>query len=219
MPLLESKKTLIILDGYDENPSEKLLSQICENRKPVTGNRMEAVLLITTRGTHVNHFKDVDKMWLRVLGFGEEAAANFIELQLKNTKTTTEDILKTHSSLIKIYKNPLYATMIAATELTSKLFEMEPQVRVREIFDQFAALQKERNFRKYQDITEEKYNQLMEKLGLYAFKFLDSDLREYFRQNYEIREKLTGVEQLEQEWSKLGVVQCFKEKNGWKILV
>ena len=33
MPLLESKKTLIILDGYDENPSEKLLSQICENTK------------------------------------------------------------------------------------------------------------------------------------------------------------------------------------------
>ena len=162
--------------------------------------------------------KMFDKMWLRVLGFGEEAAANFIELQLKNTKTTTEEILKTHSSLIEIYKNPLYATMIAATELTSKLFEMEPQVRVREIFDQFAALQKERYFRKYQDITEEKYDQLMEKLGLYAFKFLDFDLREYFRQNYEIREKLTGVEQLEQEWLKLGVVQCFKRKMVGKFL-
>ena len=87
--------------------------------------------------------------------------------------TKTEQILKTHSSLIEIYKNPLYATMIAATELTSKLFEMEPQVKVKEIFDQFAALQKKFYFRKYQDITKEKYDQLKEKLGRYALKFLD----------------------------------------------
>ena len=77
--LLESNRTLIILDGYDENPDKQQLQQVTAKVDSTTGRRMAARLLITTRGTHVNHFINFDLTWLRILGFDEKSAANFIE--------------------------------------------------------------------------------------------------------------------------------------------
>lgn len=108
---------------------------------------------------------------MRILGFDENAAAKFISTQLKNSEVTAEQIMAIHKSLLEIYKNPLYATMIVATGLTSKLLNMELQMRIKEIFDNFAAFQKECYYKKYPHADTSEWEQLVEQLGKYALKF------------------------------------------------
>lgn len=81
--LLKSKKSLIILDGYDENPMKQVLQEITSKYDPTTKDRMSMAVLITTRGSHVEDFKKFyNKIWLRILGFDEKSATSFIKVGL-----------------------------------------------------------------------------------------------------------------------------------------
>ena len=59
--IIRSVKTLLILDGYDENPKQQLVETLANNRK------LKARILITCRGSHMEELKDVRDMWIRWL--------------------------------------------------------------------------------------------------------------------------------------------------------
>ena len=142
------------------------------------------------------------------------SAASFISTQINNTQTT-EEILTAHESLIEIFKNPLYATMIAATELTLKLLEMEPQMRIKHIFDSFIEFHKKRYFNTYPDADKEEYNEILEQLTKYALKFLDTVCQIKLKEvlGIDCNAMIPDQEELEKQWLKMGLVQCLNQER------
>ena len=125
---LKSTRTLIIFDGYDENPL-KVVNELIKNPFLLI-NGMEhyvfAKILVTGRGTHApikneneRNEKNVDRLercdyWLKIMGFSMDDIDGYLtKMNVKDEEKRA--ILASDSSMKEILGNPLLAMMCASS--------------------------------------------------------------------------------------------------------
>lgn len=162
--LLKDKRTLIILDGYDENTWNEV-NRLFKNQM------REAVVLakiiVTTRSSHINQLTQND-LWLVVKGFTYAAAKQYVR---ENMEPSVAEKLIGWPNVIEVLRVPLFAAMAAASNREIQLEKLERQCIFYEIYNQFLQHHKRVN-------TEEKgqlklepnvYEEIMETLERLAF--------------------------------------------------
>ena len=100
---LKSKTTLLILDGYDENPCSDLLKSFRKN-----GRLHQCKVIVTTRKSHIDDLYEHQDLWLRIHGFSADDARQFFTKQGRTFPTK-----KNWPSCAQI---PLYATIMCGLE-------------------------------------------------------------------------------------------------------
>lgn len=179
---LGDNRTLVVFDGYDENPI-KIVNKLIQHKQfDAIGKQhpFRAKILVTARGTHApiparnaDESKSYNEdhllkcnLWLRILGFNELSIKNFLKTQLN--KTEIETITNLYNETHEILSNPLYATMAVGLDLLRKLSELEQQVRIKALFDGFLHFHRKVCKEKIKPFNETDYNDSLIEVGRFA---------------------------------------------------
>ena len=104
---LKQSTTLLLLDGFDENPScIEFISKLTVN------NGYQCTVVISSRGSHADQTEA--KIWdmrLMVKGFKEEAIYRFFELQ---NCAKPNEIFDSYSQLPEMCKVPMIAAILCS---------------------------------------------------------------------------------------------------------